>query len=476
MQYLATIGPELAFLQESTFAAKRLRGKIAADDLFLKDLTPDSIPLEEASTKQLHDGGRLNAESLRMRMAQKVLTAARQRSQLQSHDGIDRLVIPEREYTDGTSLLSAALHGHSTDLPPVPELSADLAPSTPPTGDSEAGTGPLPGRLSMRMSIAEAARRPDDLCGALLPMTGALSGRQRRDLLMENLEGYDHGSGRGHLAAAAAQAGVPQERPASGASEDIGALLHELCEHAAVPGGAAGSEAGPSPRSPLRESSRMSHSESRQPDPQEGPRARGALAATTSDVSSAVEDALQGAIGSLCRDSAAGELDAGGGSQRVFNDIDSMLSSLVAGAADGAAFSREASLLGSGISASVDQAMAELIEGAIADRPSAASGLIAGRSSIDVDAALSALISYAASAPPTPLLPRTADALKDARSRVSLDVDSLLESILPRTAEVLRSRGDLMSADDEDLRLPRGIPDIVDSDGHTAEVFTVEQS
>ncbi|GLI67280.1 hypothetical protein VaNZ11_011465, partial [Volvox africanus] len=74
VDYLATIGPDVGFLDELPFMRTRLTFSRAAEDPFLAEVTPDGIPIEEATTCDLRRGGqRFSSEALRIRMARKVL-------------------------------------------------------------------------------------------------------------------------------------------------------------------------------------------------------------------------------------------------------------------------------------------------------------------------------------------------------------------------------------------------------------------
>ncbi|EFJ48469.1 hypothetical protein VOLCADRAFT_90723 [Volvox carteri f. nagariensis] len=74
VDYLAAIGPDVGFLDELPFLRSRLTFTRAADDPFLSEVTPDGIPIEEATTCDLRRGGqRFSSEALRIRMARKVL-------------------------------------------------------------------------------------------------------------------------------------------------------------------------------------------------------------------------------------------------------------------------------------------------------------------------------------------------------------------------------------------------------------------
>ncbi|GIL54900.1 hypothetical protein Vafri_10603 [Volvox africanus] len=74
VDYLAAIGPDVGFLDELPFMRTRLTFSRAAEDPFLAEVTPDGIPIEEATTCDLRRGGqRFSSEALRIRMARKVL-------------------------------------------------------------------------------------------------------------------------------------------------------------------------------------------------------------------------------------------------------------------------------------------------------------------------------------------------------------------------------------------------------------------
>eukprot|EP00798_Chlamydomonas_sp_ICE-L_P014827 gene14827-20880_t len=74
--YLATVGPDLAFLDQLSFLRSRLQQKKAADDPFLVEVTPDGIPIEEATTCDLRRAGhRLSSDALRIRMARRAMAA-----------------------------------------------------------------------------------------------------------------------------------------------------------------------------------------------------------------------------------------------------------------------------------------------------------------------------------------------------------------------------------------------------------------
>ncbi|CAD7701922.1 unnamed protein product, partial [Ostreobium quekettii] len=71
--YLQKLGPDLAFLDGVPCLKPRLREFRAVQDPFLKSLTPHGIPIEEATSLDLRRGGRLRPDTLRLRMASKVL-------------------------------------------------------------------------------------------------------------------------------------------------------------------------------------------------------------------------------------------------------------------------------------------------------------------------------------------------------------------------------------------------------------------
>ncbi|KAG2429849.1 hypothetical protein HXX76_010631 [Chlamydomonas incerta] len=74
VDYLAAIGPDCGFLDSLPFLRSRLSFGKAADDPFLVELTPDGIPIEEATTCDLRRGGqRFSSDALRIRMARKIL-------------------------------------------------------------------------------------------------------------------------------------------------------------------------------------------------------------------------------------------------------------------------------------------------------------------------------------------------------------------------------------------------------------------
>ncbi|KXZ53645.1 hypothetical protein GPECTOR_6g562 [Gonium pectorale] len=74
VDYLAGIGPDASFLDALPFLRSRLSFGRAADDPFLAELTPDGVPIEEATTCDLRRGGqRFSSDALRIRMARKVL-------------------------------------------------------------------------------------------------------------------------------------------------------------------------------------------------------------------------------------------------------------------------------------------------------------------------------------------------------------------------------------------------------------------
>lgn len=74
VDYLANIGPDVAFLDALPFLRSRLTFTKAAEDPFLCEVTPDGIPIEEATTCDLRRGGhRFSSEALRLRMARKAL-------------------------------------------------------------------------------------------------------------------------------------------------------------------------------------------------------------------------------------------------------------------------------------------------------------------------------------------------------------------------------------------------------------------
>ncbi|KAJ9520959.1 hypothetical protein QJQ45_014152 [Haematococcus lacustris] len=71
---LALPPPTQAFLDAQPFMRLRLEGLRAVDDPFLLSVTPDGIPLEEASTPELRRGShRFTSDGLRIRLARKVL-------------------------------------------------------------------------------------------------------------------------------------------------------------------------------------------------------------------------------------------------------------------------------------------------------------------------------------------------------------------------------------------------------------------
>ena len=56
VDYLANIGPDLAFLDDLAFLRTRLVSSKAVSDPFLVEVTPDGIPMEEATTCDLRRG------------------------------------------------------------------------------------------------------------------------------------------------------------------------------------------------------------------------------------------------------------------------------------------------------------------------------------------------------------------------------------------------------------------------------------
>ncbi|GAX74460.1 hypothetical protein CEUSTIGMA_g1909.t1 [Chlamydomonas eustigma] len=78
--YLLSMGADLKFLDQQAFLSTRLIQTKAVDDPFLLDVTPDGIPIEEATTCDLRRGGmRFSSEALRIRMARRVLSAYKDR-------------------------------------------------------------------------------------------------------------------------------------------------------------------------------------------------------------------------------------------------------------------------------------------------------------------------------------------------------------------------------------------------------------
>ncbi len=64
--YLANIGVDLRFLDQQPFLRTRLVNSRAVDDPFLLEVTPDGIPIEEATTCDMRRGGmRFSSEALR---------------------------------------------------------------------------------------------------------------------------------------------------------------------------------------------------------------------------------------------------------------------------------------------------------------------------------------------------------------------------------------------------------------------------
>ena len=77
--YLASLGPEVAFLDRYTFIHKHTRGVSCTKDVMLCVLTPTGIPLEPCSQSRLLGGERANGLALRVRLALKTLYRAQQR-------------------------------------------------------------------------------------------------------------------------------------------------------------------------------------------------------------------------------------------------------------------------------------------------------------------------------------------------------------------------------------------------------------
>ncbi|MEW5314079.1 MAG: hypothetical protein WDW38_005602 [Sanguina aurantia] len=74
--YLANIGPDLAFIDHLAFLRSRMTFTTAVTDPFLIEVTSDGVVIEEASTCDLRRGGmRFTSDALRIRMARKVLAA-----------------------------------------------------------------------------------------------------------------------------------------------------------------------------------------------------------------------------------------------------------------------------------------------------------------------------------------------------------------------------------------------------------------
>jgi len=72
--YLSRVGPDLGFLDGLVFLSSRLVSRRAADDPFLMEVTPDGVPIEEATAMDLRRGGhRVSSDALRIRMARKTL-------------------------------------------------------------------------------------------------------------------------------------------------------------------------------------------------------------------------------------------------------------------------------------------------------------------------------------------------------------------------------------------------------------------
>uniref|UniRef100_A0A7S3QPF6 Uncharacterized protein n=1 Tax=Dunaliella tertiolecta TaxID=3047 RepID=A0A7S3QPF6_DUNTE len=71
--YLAYIGSDLAFLDETPFVKHRLYSVKAVDDPFLTEITPDGVPIDAASTVDLRRNAKFTADALRIRMARKIL-------------------------------------------------------------------------------------------------------------------------------------------------------------------------------------------------------------------------------------------------------------------------------------------------------------------------------------------------------------------------------------------------------------------
>ena len=82
--YLASLGPDMSFLDSYGFIAQRTRGTSFTTDIFLCCLTPTGIPVEPASAGELRCGGRLSAEGLRLRMALKTVYRAQGRAETPS--------------------------------------------------------------------------------------------------------------------------------------------------------------------------------------------------------------------------------------------------------------------------------------------------------------------------------------------------------------------------------------------------------
>jgi hypothetical protein len=77
--YLASMGPEMRFLDKYSFVMKLTRGVSCMHDVLLCCVTLTGLPLQPCSNTELREGGHIDSFSLRLRMALKTLFHAQQR-------------------------------------------------------------------------------------------------------------------------------------------------------------------------------------------------------------------------------------------------------------------------------------------------------------------------------------------------------------------------------------------------------------